>query len=57
MWFDDNDPTKIQNITDIQNGQQIGPMRQRLRGIPAGTKWQDARYLGRPETIESVFYM
>jgi hypothetical protein len=28
-----------------------------LRGVPPGAKSGDRRYLGRPETAESVFYM
>jgi hypothetical protein len=56
-WFDANDPSAFENITIIESGVQQGPTRRLMRGSPPGTKWLDKRYLGRPETIESVFYM
>jgi mannosyl-oligosaccharide alpha-1,2-mannosidase len=55
MWFDATDPSAFPNITKIEDG--VTTTLRTIRGIPPGTKWLDRRYLGRPETIESVFYM
>ncbi|KAI5453762.1 hypothetical protein NCC49_005575 [Naganishia albida] len=47
-----------ENITAIvEDGEDEYITVNKLKGIPQGTSGADGRYLGRPETAESVFYM
>lgn len=47
-----------ENITAIvEDGEDEYITVNKLKGMPQGTSGADGRYLGRPETAESVFYM
>lgn len=61
-FFTNDDPGRWVTVeaanlpAKLSGTHKTGPV-QTLRGRPVGVQKSDHRYIGRPETIESVFYM
>lgn len=54
LWADDKTPVKPGEDADRLPGVKY---HRELNGVPVGSKRHNGRYINRPETIESVFYM